>query len=152
MCQTIVAHHYACGHTVRQYFENDPICLPGPDLCARVGPLRHHHFYWNQVTDCPGPLHETNHRYGLCDVCAAHVYHREHTRSGVFRIPDPWMCFLKTDNFARQSGFAEHEDRCLAAEAAVQANNPVAGWCPELLPAVTARLDQILWDAPEGVP
>lgn len=147
MCQTIIAHHYLCGHTVRQYFPNEPICLPGPDLCARVGLLRHHHFYWNQVNDWPGPLHEINHRYGVCDLCTAHVYYRDHYGSDY----DPWICFLKTDNLAHHSGLAEHEDRCRAAEAAEPAKNPIAGWCPELLPAVTVRLDHILWDAPEGV-
>ncbi|KAK8093885.1 hypothetical protein PG997_000570 [Apiospora hydei] len=143
MCQTIVAHHYACGHTLRQYFPNDPICLPGPALCARVGPLRHHHFHWNQASDWPGAMHEVNHRYGACDLCAAHAYFR--SNSGDY---DPWIASLKTDTLAHQSGFAEHEERARAAEAADRENHTLGGWCPELLPAVTAQLDRLLWDVP----
>ncbi|KAK7920452.1 hypothetical protein PG985_008474 [Apiospora marii] len=148
MCHTIVAHHYSCGHTVRQYFETDPICLPGPELCRRVGSLRHHHFYWNQVTDWPSPLHEINHRYGVCQLCAAHPYYRDHSDGD----HGPWTCFLKTMNLAQQAGFAEQEEICNSTEAVIRYHEPLAGWCPELLPAVKARLDQVLWDAPDGVP
>ncbi|KAK8039541.1 hypothetical protein PG993_007952 [Apiospora rasikravindrae] len=143
MCQTIVAHHYACGHTLRQYFPNDPICLPGPDLCARVGPLRYHHFHWNQVSDWPSAMHEVNHRYGACDLCAAHTYFC--SNSGDY---GPWIASLKTDTLAHQSGFAAHEERARAAEEADRANHPFGGWCPELLPAVTAQLERLLWNVP----
>ncbi|KAK6844181.1 hypothetical protein PG995_014291 [Apiospora arundinis] len=147
MCRTIVAHHYACGHSRRQYFPNDPICLPGPELCQRVGTLRYHHFYWNQTSDWPSAMHEANHRYGACDLCAAHCFYRSHDGGGYH----PWTVFLRTDTHAHQSGFAVHEECARAAEEEEWANNPTGGWCPELLPVVTERLERMLWDLPEGV-
>ncbi|KAK8086262.1 hypothetical protein PG994_001236 [Apiospora phragmitis] len=93
-------------------------------------------------------MHETNHRYGLCTLCAAHCFWHNNS-SGYY---DPWIVFLKTDILAHQSGFAEHEERVRAAEAAEEANNLVGGWCPNLLSAVTEQLDRLLWNAPKGVP
>lgn len=146
MCRTIVTHHYACGHERRQYFANDPVCLPGPELCRRVGALRYHHFYWNQVTDWPSAMHETNYRYGNCDLCAAHCYYQSHD----FGDSHPWATFLRTDALANNSGLAEHEERARAAEEAERSRR-FGGWCPELLPTVTARLERFLWNLPEGV-